>query len=101
MNRVVAREALVFESRHRSNNWLKPFSNLILDDDMERGMDLHIRKLDSCHSMIRFSKPYSFVFVEREPLRGIWCDFWIVESHGCILWRRRVAPVVLDQCFSL
>jgi len=37
--------------------------------------------------VIRFSKLYSFLLVEGEPLCRIRRDFWLVECHGVSLWR--------------
>jgi hypothetical protein len=87
MERIMARQTFVCQPRHRSNNWLKPFRNLILYDGMEHRVHFEVGKLDTRDAVVRFSKLYSLPLVEGEPLRRIGRDFWVVVHHDVLFWR--------------
>ena len=82
MQRVMARQTFVHKACQSADNWLQPLGNLVLDDGMETGMNFDIGQLDAHGSMMGFNELYSFLLVERQPLRGGWGYFWIVVPHG-------------------
>ena len=82
MDRIMAWQTFAGEALHRSEYGVKPFGDLVLDDGMKHGVDPDVWKLDPRGSVMRFSKLYSFLLVESEPLCRIGRDFWLVECHG-------------------
>jgi hypothetical protein len=79
---VMARQPLVREPSHGSNDGFKTFGNLVLHDGVEGGMRLDARQLDAQGPVLRFGKVDAFLFIERQPLHRVRRDFWIVVVHG-------------------